>query len=136
MAGSTADRAVASGSLMVHRDGSLNGSTIVEDPKDLHAQHWPRPTEMTQALGWIGTALVLAAYAQPDVVRLRAINLLAGAILIAFNVLVGVWPNVALEVALVAVNLARIRHAAGDSLSHDQSSAPVVRRVDRRGTPR
>ena len=64
---------------------------------------------MTAALGWIGTALVLASYAQSNVVRLRTVSLFASAILVSFNVLIEVWSNVALEIALVAVNLARMR---------------------------
>lgn len=64
---------------------------------------------MITALGWLGTALVIASYAQPNVARLRRISLIASAVLIAFNAALGIWSNVALEVALVAINLERLR---------------------------
>jgi hypothetical protein len=64
---------------------------------------------MITALGWLGTALVIASYAQPNVARLRRISLIASVVLIAFNALLGIWSNVALEVALVVINLARLR---------------------------
>jgi hypothetical protein len=63
---------------------------------------------MITALGWLGTALVIASYAQPNVARLRRISLIASIVLIAFNALLGIWSNVALEVALVVINLARL----------------------------
>ncbi len=63
---------------------------------------------MITALGWLGTALVIASYAQPNVARLRRISLIASVVLIAFNALLGIWSNVALEVALVVINLARL----------------------------
>ncbi|WP_332664266.1 hypothetical protein [Aeromicrobium sp.] len=64
---------------------------------------------MITALGWLGTALVIASYAQPNVARLRRISLIASAVLIAFNAALGIWSNVALEVALVVINLERLR---------------------------
>ena len=64
---------------------------------------------MITALGWLGTALVIASYAQPNVARLRRISLIASAVLIAFNAALGIWSNVALEVALVLINLARLK---------------------------
>lgn len=64
---------------------------------------------MITALGWLGTALVIASYAQPNVARLRRISLIASAVLVVFNATLGIWSNVALEAALVLVNLARLR---------------------------
>jgi hypothetical protein len=61
------------------------------------------------ALGWLGTALVIVSYAQPDVARLRMVSLVASVVLVAFNAALGVWSNVALEVALVVINLMRLR---------------------------
>lgn len=64
---------------------------------------------ITTALGWLGTALVLASYAQPNVARLRQVSLLASVVLIAFNLSLGIWSNIALEVALVGINLEQLR---------------------------
>jgi hypothetical protein len=61
------------------------------------------------ALGWLGTALVIVSYAQADVARLRMVSLVASVVLVAFNAALGVWSNVALEVALVVINLMRLR---------------------------
>lgn len=70
---------------------------------------------MITALGWLGTALVIASYAQPNVARLRRISLVASAVLIAFNAVLGIWSNVALEVALVVINLERLRRDQTDT---------------------
>jgi hypothetical protein len=64
---------------------------------------------LVTALGWLGTALVIVSYAQPDVARLRIVSLVASVVLVAFNAALGVWSNVALEVALVVINLMRLR---------------------------
>lgn len=64
---------------------------------------------MITALGWLATALVIASYAQASVVRLRRLSLVASVLLIAFNAALGIWSNVALEVALVVINVERLR---------------------------
>lgn len=79
----------------------------------------------TIALGWLGTALVLVAYAQPTARRLRIVSLLASIVLIAFNGVLGIWSNVALEIALVVVNLVQLAR-----FPKPVREAPV----DRRGT--
>ena len=76
---------------------------------------------MITALGWLGTALVIASYAQSSVSRLRRISLVASVVLIAFNAVLGIWSNVALEVALVVVNLARLRRTE-DAQDHDSGA--------------
>jgi hypothetical protein len=63
---------------------------------------------MIMLIGWLGAALVLVSYAQRNTVRLRQTSLLASAALLSFNLIVGIWPNVALEVALAVVNLRRL----------------------------
>ena len=63
---------------------------------------------MIEFVGWLGAALVLVSYAQRNTIRLRQISLLAGAALLSFNLILGVWPNVALELALAVVNLRRL----------------------------
>jgi hypothetical protein len=63
---------------------------------------------MIELVGWLGAALVLASYAQSNTVRLRQINLLASVALLSFNFILGIWPNVALELALAVVNTRRL----------------------------
>lgn len=57
------------------------------------------------ALGWGGSALLVFSLLQRRVIRFRAINLVAGAILIVFNLLIGVWPMVALNTVTCAINV-------------------------------
>jgi hypothetical protein len=64
---------------------------------------------MITALGWLGTGLVLASYTQTSLRRLRRLSLTASLVLIVFNAALGIWSNVALEVALVGVNLHLLR---------------------------
>ncbi|MEP7112114.1 MAG: hypothetical protein ABI862_02510 [Ilumatobacteraceae bacterium] len=63
---------------------------------------------MITVLGWIGALLALLAYAQTGTVRFRQIALLSSVALLTFAVLLGIWSNVVLESALVAVNVRRL----------------------------
>ncbi len=63
---------------------------------------------MITLLGWTGAGLALLAYAQTGAARLRQIALLSSVALLTFNVVLGIWSNVALESALGAVNLRRL----------------------------
>jgi hypothetical protein len=65
-------------------------------------------TAITPALGWLGTALVVGSYAQSDVRTLRVLSMFASIALVAFNVMLGIWSNVALEIALVTINVVRL----------------------------
>lgn len=68
--------------------------------------------DLTLAFGWLGTALVIVSYAQSNVRMLRVISMIASIVLVIFNAALGIWSNVALEVALVAINVARLRKRA------------------------
>ncbi len=74
---------------------------------------------MITLLGSVGAGLALVAYAQMGAVRFRQIALLSSAALLSFNVLLGIWSNVALECALGAVNVRRLVHL--------RASPPCVR---------
>ena len=63
---------------------------------------------MVTVLGWVGAGFALLAYAQTRVARFRQIALLSSVALLTFNVLLGVWSNVALESALAIVNIRRL----------------------------
>jgi hypothetical protein len=71
---------------------------------------------MIDLVGWLGALLVVASYAQRDTVRLRQVSLLASVALLSFNLVLGIWPNVALELALVVVNVRRLVQSHGSSL--------------------
>lgn len=72
-----------------------------------------------QVLGWAGSALLIASLLQTRVLRLRQLNLVAGILLTVFNAILGVWPMVAMNVAIIAINvwhlvrLVRTRHDPG-----------------------
>ena len=66
---------------------------------DWLAGHW------LDALGWGGSALLVYSLLQQRVLRFRTLNLVAGAVLIAFNALIGVWPMVALNAVTSVINL-------------------------------
>jgi len=57
------------------------------------------------ALGWLGSALLVYSLLQARILRLRVLNTVACVILVVFNALVGVWPMVAMNVVLAAINL-------------------------------
>lgn len=60
--------------------------------------HW------IDVLGWGGSALLIYSLLQASVLRLRLLNLVACVILVGFNTLVGVWPMVGMNAALVGIN--------------------------------
>ena len=62
-----------------------------------------------QALGWAGSALLVFSLLQARVLRFRVLNLIACGILVAFNAILHIWPMVAMNVVLSAINLWFIR---------------------------
>jgi hypothetical protein len=60
-------------------------------------------------LGWVGSALLVFSLMQARVLRFRLLNLVACLILVIFNGLLGIWPMVAMNVALAGINLWFIR---------------------------
>lgn len=64
---------------------------------------------MTAALGWLGSALVIASLTQRDVRRLRQLNLAAAVVLGVFNIAVGIASMIALNVVLAAINAYHLR---------------------------
>jgi hypothetical protein len=67
-----------------------------------------REYDVVTLLGWIGAVFALLAYAQTRVARFRQIALLSSIALLTFNVLLGIWSNVALESTLAIVNIRRL----------------------------
>ena len=76
------------------------------------------------ALGWVGSALLVFSLAQARVLRFRVLNLLACVILVAFNWLLGIWPMVAMNVVLSAINVWFIRNLLVDR--HDETVFDVL----------
>jgi hypothetical protein len=67
-----------------------------------------------QALGWAGSALLVFSILQARVLRFRVLNLFACLILVVFNAILQIWPMVAMNVVLAAINLWFIRTLLSD----------------------
>lgn len=76
------------------------------------------------ALGWLGSALLVFSLAQARVLRFRVLNLVACVILVVFNWLLGIWPMVVMNLVLSAINLWFIRKLV--SGRHDDAVFEVL----------
>lgn len=56
-------------------------------------------------IGWLGGALLVVSIIQSRISRLRTMNLIASLILTAYNAIVGVWPMVAMNGLVAAINV-------------------------------
>jgi hypothetical protein len=56
-------------------------------------------------LSWVGSALLVYSVLQIRILRLRLFNGVASALLVIFNAAIAVWPMVALNVTLTAINI-------------------------------
>ena len=114
--------------------------------------------DWVDALGWFGSALLIYSLLQARILRLRVLNTVACVILIVFNALIGVWPMVAMNVVLAAINIVfivRMLRERGDERAyavlpvreddaylthflgvHRADIDAVLRRVRRTGPPR
>jgi hypothetical protein len=57
-----------------------------------------------QLLGWAGSALLVYSVLQTRILRLRVLNGVASAVLAIFNAAIAVWPMVAMNLVLTAIN--------------------------------
>ncbi|RNL64249.1 hypothetical protein EFK50_06885 [Nocardioides marmoriginsengisoli] len=76
------------------------------------------------ALGWIGSALLIYSVMQARVLRFRVLNLAACVVLTGFNAALEIWPMVAMNIALCAINLWHIRALV--STRHDVEAYAVL----------
>ena len=58
-----------------------------------------------EIVGWVGSALLVYSVLQTRILRLRLFNGVASALLVIFNAAIAVWPMVALNVTLTAINV-------------------------------
>ena len=75
-------------------------------------------------LGWCGSALLVVSLLQTRVLRFRVLNLVASVVLTAFNVALGIWQLVAMNVVLFLINLWHIRKLLGTR--HDEAAYDVL----------
>jgi hypothetical protein len=76
------------------------------------------------ALGWVGSALLVYSVMQARVLRFRVVNLAACAVLIGYNAALEIWPMVAMNIALLVINVWHIRALVGTR--HDTESYVVL----------
>lgn len=75
-------------------------------------------------VGWCGSALLVVSLMQARVLRFRVLNLVACVVLTGFNAALEIWPMVAMNVVLCAINLWHIRSLLGTR--HDDASYEVL----------
>lgn len=62
------------------------------------------PVWMLEALGWLGSAVLVMSILQTTLVRLRWLGLGAAVLLVVYNLLVASWPNLGLNLAVAAIH--------------------------------
>src|SRR3954447_1845569 len=75
-------------------------------------------------VGWAGSALLIYSVMQARVLRFRVLNLVASAILAGFNAALEIWPMVAMNIALCAINAWHIRALV--TTRHDAETYEVL----------
>lgn len=75
-------------------------------------------------IGWGGSALVVVSLLQTRILRLRLLNFVGCIVLVAFNLVIGVWPMVGMNAVLAVINVVQLyrllRHR------HDTSEYAVL----------
>ncbi|MFC5381534.1 hypothetical protein [Aquipuribacter nitratireducens] len=56
-------------------------------------------------LGWSGSAVLILSLSLANVLRFRALNLVASLMLVVFNAFLGIWPMVAMNGAIAVINV-------------------------------
>jgi len=77
-----------------------------------------------EVIGWAGTGLVVLSMAQQRITRLRILNLAGSAILLVYNLILGVWPMVALNAALSLIQIYHLNKLLRSR--HDEATYAVV----------
>lgn len=76
------------------------------------------------AIGWLGSALLIYSVMQARVLRFRVLNLAACVVLTGFNAALEIWPMVGMNAALIAINLWHVRALL--ATRHDTASYAVL----------
>jgi hypothetical protein len=75
-------------------------------------------------IGWFGSALLIVSVMQARLLRFRVLNLMACVVLTGFNAALGIWPMVAMNLALCLINLWHIRKLV--ATRHDEKAYVVL----------
>ena len=77
---------------------------------------------LLEAVGWIGSAVLVISLLQTRVMRFRVLNLASCVVLIGYNAAVEVWPMAAMNVVLVGINIwaiSRLTRERHDARAYD-----------------
>jgi len=77
-----------------------------------------------EVLGWTGSAILVWSLLQSRILRLRLINFVGSALLVAYNLVLQVWPMVALNAVLAVINLVYLRRLL--TSRHDEASYEIL----------
>lgn len=77
-----------------------------------------------EAVGWIGSAVLVWSLLQTRLHRLRIINLVGSVVLTGYNLAIGVWPMVGLNVVLAAINVVHLVRMSRER--HDAAAYEVL----------
>jgi hypothetical protein len=79
---------------------------------------------LLEAIGWIGSALVILSLAQARVLRFRWLNLAGAVLAVAYNVVLAIWPFAAMNAVIAVIDLYWLRRLYAER--HDPSVYSVV----------
>ena len=79
-------------------------------------------------LGFIGAGLMLASYLMKSMLPLRVVALAANVILVAYAVIVGSWPTMALYAAMIPINLKKVAEIRRllRAIEHARADTPLA----------
>jgi hypothetical protein len=75
-------------------------------------------------IGWGGSVLVVVSLLQTRILRLRVLNLIGSLVLLGFNLAIGIWPMVGLNLVLALINVFQLRRLLADR--HDDRVYTVL----------
>jgi CRP/FNR family transcriptional regulator, cyclic AMP receptor protein len=78
-------------------------------------------------LGFIGAALMVASYLMKSMLPLRVVALAANVFLVIYAVIGGSWPTVALYLAMIPINIKKVREILKlvRAIEHAKADSPV-----------
>ena len=77
-----------------------------------------------QVMGWAGSALIIVSLTQARVLRFRRLNLVGAVLAAAYNAVLFIWPFVAMNVVIAAIDAYWLLRLQGER--HDPSTYEVV----------
>jgi len=78
---------------------------------------------LTESIGYLAAALVLAAFCMRDIVALRWLAIASNLAFIAYGALAGLGPVLLLHLLLLPINLLRLRGAAASLFRAPRASS-------------